>query len=68
MKIYIYSSHPTKPAAPYLFLAQQTDPQPPHPSGKTWTFWKQAELAPNIIGVDPVQAAAEIATNGYFIR
>lgn len=68
MKTYVYSSHANKPVAPYLFLAQKADPQPPHPEGKTWTFWKEAVLAQNTIGVDSDQAKAEIEKVGYFIR
>lgn len=68
MKIYIYSSNAKTLAAPYLFLAQPNATQPPHPSGKTWAFWKEADLSPIIIGVNPVQVAAAIAKDGYYIH
>lgn len=67
LKAYVYSSG-AQPVAPYLFLAQKSDPQPSHPTGKTWTFWKEVDLSKNLIGVDPVAVQTGIANAGYYIQ
>lgn len=68
MKAYVYSSDANNPVSPYLFLAAKADPQPVHPRGKTWSFWKEVDLSKNLIGVNSSVVQAGFASVGYYIQ
>lgn len=67
MKLYLYSSHETRPLAPYLLLSNKDDIKPMHPLGKNWTFWKDITLRDTAIGADPDDIKRKLNEHGYAI-